>query len=189
VKSRCVGGVLAKAVTGGRNNYFMRFVPHTSPATHRTTLETCSPFDRISDVKMKIKALSRSASSHMEPGATTSRVPRNLDPALHPFEVSNSPMLVRHILTDDVSAGQRVHQGSYGNEDGVWESCILVFNHFLTSHSRRMFAAPFLASLGTGHVDGVYCFAKDPESLDHFASGSGGTIQSKRLLILNCSLT
>ncbi|KAF2803195.1 small nucleolar ribonucleoprotein complex subunit [Mytilinidion resinicola] len=87
---------------------------------------------------MKIKALSRPASSHMEPGATTSRVPRNLDPALHPFE--------------------------RGRE----------YTKALTATKmERMFAAPFLASLGTGHVDGVYCFAKDPESLDHFASGSG----------------
>lgn len=36
-----------------------------------------------------------------------------------------------------------------------------------------MFAKPFVASLEPGHVDGVYSFAKDPESLDHFASGSG----------------
>jgi WD repeat and SOF domain-containing protein 1 len=28
----------------------------------------------------------------------------------------------------------------------------------------RMFAQPFLASLEPGHVDGVYSFAKDPES-------------------------
>jgi WD repeat and SOF domain-containing protein 1 len=40
----------------------------------------------------------------------------------------------------------------------------------------RMFAQPFLASLEPGHVDGVYSFAKDPESLDHFASGSGDGI-------------
>ncbi|KAF2747145.1 U3 small nucleolar RNA associated protein-like protein [Sporormia fimetaria CBS 119925] len=37
----------------------------------------------------------------------------------------------------------------------------------------RMFAQPFLGSFEPGHVDGVYAFAKDPESLDHFASGSG----------------
>lgn len=37
----------------------------------------------------------------------------------------------------------------------------------------RMFAAPFIAQLGNGHVDGVYTMAKDPESLQHFASGSG----------------
>lgn len=36
-----------------------------------------------------------------------------------------------------------------------------------------MFAAPFIAQLGNGHVDGVYTMAKDPESLQHFASGSG----------------
>ncbi|QIW96038.1 hypothetical protein AMS68_001556 [Peltaster fructicola] len=37
----------------------------------------------------------------------------------------------------------------------------------------RMFAAPFIAQLGKGHVDGVYTLAKDPASLDRFASGSG----------------
>ncbi|KAI8634451.1 WD40 repeat-like protein [Xylariaceae sp. FL1651] len=37
----------------------------------------------------------------------------------------------------------------------------------------RMFAQPFIAQLGNGHVDGVYTFAKDPDSLTRFASGSG----------------
>lgn len=37
----------------------------------------------------------------------------------------------------------------------------------------RMFAAPFLAQLGNGHVDGVYTMAKDPGNLQRFASGSG----------------
>lgn len=36
-----------------------------------------------------------------------------------------------------------------------------------------MFAAPFVAQLGKGHVDGVYSMAKDPGSLQRFASGSG----------------
>ena len=36
-----------------------------------------------------------------------------------------------------------------------------------------MFAAPFIAQLGNGHVDGVYALAKDPISLDRFASASG----------------
>jgi WD repeat and SOF domain-containing protein 1 len=36
-----------------------------------------------------------------------------------------------------------------------------------------MFAAPFIAQLGRGHVDGVYTMAKDPGSLEHVASGSG----------------
>lgn len=36
-----------------------------------------------------------------------------------------------------------------------------------------MFAAPFVAQLGRGHVDGVYSIAKDPKSLERFASGSG----------------
>ena len=37
----------------------------------------------------------------------------------------------------------------------------------------RVFAAPCVAQLGRGHVDGVYAFAKDPNSLERFASGSG----------------
>lgn len=36
-----------------------------------------------------------------------------------------------------------------------------------------MFAAPFLAQMGNGHVDGVYSMAKDPGSLERLASGSG----------------
>ena len=36
-----------------------------------------------------------------------------------------------------------------------------------------MFAAPFIGQLGRGHVDGVYTMARDPESLDRLASGSG----------------
>lgn len=36
-----------------------------------------------------------------------------------------------------------------------------------------MFAAPFIGQLGRGHVDGVYTMAKDPNSLERFASGSG----------------
>jgi WD repeat and SOF domain-containing protein 1 len=39
-----------------------------------------------------------------------------------------------------------------------------------------MFAAPFIAQLGKGHVDGVYTMAKDPTSLQRFASGSGDGI-------------
>ncbi|KAH8422834.1 rRNA-processing protein SOF1 [Aspergillus melleus] len=37
----------------------------------------------------------------------------------------------------------------------------------------RLFAAPFLGQMGDGHVDGVYSMAKDPGSLERFASGSG----------------
>ena len=37
----------------------------------------------------------------------------------------------------------------------------------------RIFASPFVAQLGKGHVDGVYKLAKDPSALDRFASGSG----------------
>ncbi|KAE8445164.1 hypothetical protein EG329_013660 [Mollisiaceae sp. DMI_Dod_QoI] len=37
----------------------------------------------------------------------------------------------------------------------------------------RMFAAPFIADFGRGHVDGIYKMAKNPNSLKDFASGSG----------------
>jgi DDB1- and CUL4-associated factor 13 len=40
----------------------------------------------------------------------------------------------------------------------------------------RMFAAPFICQMGRGHVDGVYTMAKDPNSLERFASGSGDGI-------------
>jgi DDB1- and CUL4-associated factor 13 len=40
----------------------------------------------------------------------------------------------------------------------------------------RMFAAPFVGQMGKGHVEGVYSMAKDPNSLQRFASGSGDGI-------------
>ncbi|KAI9852944.1 MAG: rRNA-processing protein sof1 [Thelocarpon superellum] len=87
---------------------------------------------------MKIKALSRASSSHQTPGSTVTRQPRNLDPALHPFERAREYTRALNATKLD-----------------------------------RMFAAPFLAQLGKGHVDGVYTMAKDPQSLQRFASGSG----------------
>jgi WD repeat and SOF domain-containing protein 1 len=66
------------------------------------------------------------------------RTPRNLDPALHPFERARE-------YTRALNA----------------------------TKLERMFAAPFIAQLGKGHVDGVYTMAKDPQSLQRFASGSG----------------
>ncbi|KAL0257747.1 Protein sof1 [Diplodia seriata] len=90
---------------------------------------------------MKIKALSRSAGDYQAPGTNVSRTPRNLDPALHPFERARE-------YTRALNA----------------------------TKMERMFAQPFIAQLGKGHVDGVYSIAKDPESLQHFASGSGDGI-------------
>ncbi|KAK2747673.1 rRNA-processing protein sof1 [Onygenales sp. PD_40] len=87
---------------------------------------------------MKIKALSRTAATLQEPGSNASKLPRNLDPAQHPFERARE-------YTRALNA----------------------------TKLEKMFAAPFVAQLGVGHVDGVYTMAKDPESLDRFASGSG----------------
>ena len=66
------------------------------------------------------------------------RQPRNLDPALHPFERARE-------YTRALNAVKL----------------------------ERMFASPFIAQLGRGHVDGVYTMAKDPDSLQRFATGSG----------------
>ncbi|MCJ1310668.1 rRNA-processing protein sof1 [Agyrium rufum] len=87
---------------------------------------------------MKVKVLSRSTASHQAPGSAVSRLPRNLDPALHPFERARE-------YTRALNA----------------------------TKLERMFAAPFIAQLGNGHVDGVYSIVKDPSSLERFASGSG----------------
>ncbi|KAL8749323.1 MAG: hypothetical protein Q9184_006852 [Pyrenodesmia sp. 2 TL-2023] len=90
---------------------------------------------------MKVKALTRSTASHQAPGSSVTRQPRNLDPALHPFERARE-------YTRALNA----------------------------TKLERMFAAPLIAQLGKGHVDGVYSMAKDPESLERFASGSGDGI-------------
>lgn len=87
---------------------------------------------------MKIKALSRSASSAQAPGSNVAKVTRNLDPNQHPFERARE-------YTRALNA----------------------------TKVERMFAQPFVGDFEPGHVDGVYSFAKDPNSLDHFASGSG----------------
>ncbi|KAL5357999.1 WD40 repeat-like protein [Aspergillus floccosus] len=87
---------------------------------------------------MKIKALSRPASSQQAPGSAVVRQPRNLDPAQHPFERARE-------YTRALNA----------------------------TKLERLFAAPFLGQMGDGHVDGVYSMAKDPGSLERFASGSG----------------
>jgi hypothetical protein len=87
---------------------------------------------------MKIKALSRSISSHNPEGSSVPKAPRNLNPEIHPFERARE-------YTRALNA----------------------------TKLERMFAAPFVAQLGEGHVDGVYTIAKDPESLERFASGSG----------------
>ncbi|KAL1597231.1 Protein sof1 [Paraconiothyrium brasiliense] len=90
---------------------------------------------------MKIKALSRPASSAQTPGSSVNKLTRNLDPTQHPFERARE-------YTRALNA----------------------------TKMERMFAQPFLGDFEPGHVDGVYSLAKDPESLEHLASGSGDGI-------------
>lgn len=89
--------------------------------------------------RQKVKALSRSTSTYLPAGAgDTTRLPRNIDPAQHPFEKARE------------------------------------YTRALTATKmERMFAQPFIAQLGNGHVDGVYSMAKDIRKLDRLASGSG----------------
>lgn len=87
---------------------------------------------------MKIKAISRSIEAYAPAGSKATKQPRNLDPALHPFERARE-------YTRALNA----------------------------TKMERMFAQPFIAQLGEGHVDGVYSLAKDPQSVERFASGSG----------------
>lgn len=90
---------------------------------------------------MKIKALSRSAEAYQPAGSSVPKAPRNLDPAIHPFERARE-------YTRALNAVKL----------------------------ERMHAQPFIGQLGKGHVDGVYSLAKDPNSLERFASGSGDGI-------------
>ncbi|KAJ4346497.1 Protein sof1 [Didymosphaeria variabile] len=90
---------------------------------------------------MKIKALSRPASSAQAPGSSVNKLTRNLDPTQHPFERARE-------YTRALNA----------------------------TKMERMFAQPFLGDFEPGHVDGVYSLAKDPESLENLASGSGDGI-------------
>ncbi|KAF4123699.1 DDB1- and CUL4-associated factor 13 [Geosmithia morbida] len=90
---------------------------------------------------MKVKALTRSVADHQPPGSSTSKQPRNLDPALHPFERARE-------YTRALNA----------------------------TKLERMHAKPFVGQMGRGHVDGVYSMAKDPNSLERVASGSGDGI-------------
>ncbi|CAF3563849.1 hypothetical protein SNK03_001656 [Fusarium graminearum] len=90
---------------------------------------------------MKIKALTRSASTQQVAGSDVTKQPRNLDSALHPFERAREYQRALNAVKLE-----------------------------------RMHAQPFIGQLGNGHVDGVYSMAKDPNSLDHVASGAGDGI-------------
>lgn len=90
---------------------------------------------------MKIKALTRSASTQQVAGSNVTKQPRNLDSALHPFERAREYQRALNAVKLE-----------------------------------RMHAQPFVGQLGNGHVDGVYSMAKDPNSLDHVASGAGDGI-------------
>ena len=60
------------------------------------------------------------------------------------------------------------------------EQCTMIMLSLLTRTSERMFAAPFLCQLGHGHVEGIQSMAKDPNSLQRFASGSADGVVKVR---------
>ncbi|KAK9449109.1 WD40-repeat-containing domain protein [Limtongia smithiae] len=91
---------------------------------------------------MKVKSLSRSSDVYLPARNTeVSRLPRNLDPELHPFERARE--YSRALNATKLS---------------------------------RVFAQPFVGQLGHGHIDGVYCLAKNIKRINAIASGSGDGI-------------
>lgn len=88
---------------------------------------------------MKIKTISRSADTYVPVRNTQeSSLPRNLNPALHPFERARE-------YTKALNA----------------------------TKLERMFAQPFVGQLGDGHRDGIYSIAKNFDTVNQVASGSG----------------
>ena len=70
---------------------------------------------------MKVKALSRSISSYQAPGSNVSRQPRNLDPALHPFERAREyTRALNATKLDRMFASPFVCQLGRGHVDGVY---------------------------------------------------------------------
>lgn len=88
---------------------------------------------------MKIKTISRSADNYVPVRNTQeSSLPRNLNPALHPFERARE-------YTKALNA----------------------------TKLEKIFAQPFIGQLGDGHRDGIYSIAKNFDSINQVASGSG----------------
>lgn len=70
---------------------------------------------------MKIKALSRSLSGHQPPGSDASKVPRNLDPALHPFERAREyQRALNAVKLERMHAQPFIGQLGRGHVDGVY---------------------------------------------------------------------
>lgn len=88
---------------------------------------------------MKIKTISRSSDTYVPVRNTQeSALPRNLDPALHPFERARE-------YTKALNA----------------------------TKMERMFAQPFIGQLGDGHRDAIYSIAKNFDTINQVATGSG----------------
>jgi DDB1- and CUL4-associated factor 13 len=85
-----------------------------------------------------VKTITRSSDTYLARKGDQPRLPRNLDPALHPLAKARE-------YTRALNA----------------------------TKLERLFAKPFVAQLGNGHIDGVYCIAKDWRKLPNIASGSG----------------
>ncbi|KAF2233774.1 WD40 repeat-like protein [Viridothelium virens] len=70
---------------------------------------------------MKIRTLSRSTASHQAPGSNVSRQPRNLDPALHPFESAREyTRALNATKLERVFAAPFVGDFGRGHVDGVY---------------------------------------------------------------------
>jgi len=90
-----------------------------------------------------VKTITRSSDTYLAQKGDQPRLPRNLDPALHPLAKARE-------YTRALNA----------------------------TKLERLFAQPFVGQLGKGHIDGVYCIAKDWRRLSSVASGSAdGTVK------------
>ncbi|KAK9424608.1 putative Sof1-like protein domain-containing protein [Seiridium unicorne] len=73
---------------------------------------------------MKIKAISRSIESYAAPGSSTTKSPRNLDTALHPFERAREyTRALQATKLERVFAAPFIGQLGLGHTDGVYSLC------------------------------------------------------------------
>ncbi|KAI0407907.1 WD40-repeat-containing domain protein [Xylaria palmicola] len=114
---------------------------------------------------MKIKA-ARGVESHLPAGSIAPKAPRNLDPAMHQFERARE-----YTRALNATKLERMFaQPSPGFYVPYEAACFL--RRYRDSYANQPLYI-VICQLGNGHVDGVYSFAKDPNDVSRFASGSG----------------
>jgi WD repeat and SOF domain-containing protein 1 len=125
---------------------------------------------------MKIKALSRPASSIQAPGSNVSNTLTisNL-PTHSEYSSSAETSKMKYYLQPIANFFKQVTRTPRNLDPSLhpFEKAREYTRALNATKMERMFAQPFLGDLGRGHVDGVYKIEMDPEALDRLASGSG----------------